>query len=53
MFYVYLYTYIMLQNEIIVLNFIFKNIVQFQMKLKLSAKMHNYFANNLTRRKKK
>lgn len=41
MFYVYLYTYIMLQNEIVVLNFIFKNIVQFQMKLKLSAKMHN------------
>lgn len=41
MFYVYLYTYIMLQNEIVVLNFIFKNIVQFQMKLKLSTNMHN------------
>lgn len=44
----------MLQNEIVVLNnnFISKNIiVQFQMKLELSAKMHNYFTNNLTRQK--
>lgn len=50
---VYIYTHIMLQNEIIVLNnnFISKNIVQFQMKLELSAKMHNYFTNNLTRQK--
>lgn len=50
---VYIYTHIMLQNEIVVLNnnFISKNIVQFQMKLELSAKMRNYFTNNLTRQK--
>lgn len=49
----YIYTHIMLQNEIVVLNnnFISKNIVQFQMKLELSAKMRNYFTNNLTRQK--